>query len=98
MRPLLTAIPPIPLPSPVPFHASGGPSFGHSCSRPLSFETAVRSGPCHCGQSSPEAVESQPQPRYTANTVCNNAKNATERDSITLFLSEIEWLGYVDLL
>ena len=31
--------------------ASGGPSFGHSLSSPVSFEMAVRSGPCHCGQS-----------------------------------------------
>src|SRR5947209_17778899 len=52
MRPLLTATPPIPSPMPVNFQASGGPSLGHSLRRPVSFETAVRSGPCHCGQSS----------------------------------------------
>src|SRR6185369_14938095 len=40
-----------PPPRPLTFHARGGPSFGHSFSRPVSFEWAVRSGPCHCGQS-----------------------------------------------
>src|SRR6266581_8849559 len=40
-----------PPPRPLTFQASGGPSFGHSLSRPVSLELAVRSGPCHCGQS-----------------------------------------------
>ncbi len=45
-----------PPPSPLIFQASGGPSFGHSWSRPRSLEIASRSGPCHCGQSSAAAV------------------------------------------
>src|SRR5689334_17850163 len=40
-----------PPPRPLIFHARGGPSLGHSLSRPVSFETASRFGPCHCGQS-----------------------------------------------
>src|SRR5205814_3811949 len=44
-----------PPPRPLIFQARGGPSFGHSLSRPVSLEWAVRSGPCHCGQSSAEA-------------------------------------------
>lgn len=43
MRPLLTEIPPMPFWMPVAFHASGGPSFGHSLSSPVSFDCALRS-------------------------------------------------------
>src|SRR5262245_37063315 len=32
-------------------HNSFGPSFGHSFSRPLSFDIPSRCGPRHCGQS-----------------------------------------------
>src|SRR5436190_16322997 len=46
-----------PPPSAVVFQASGGPPFGHSLSRPVSLEWAVRSGPCHCGQSSADAED-----------------------------------------
>ena len=46
-----------PPPSPLTFQASGGPSFGHSWSRPRSLEMALRSGPCHCGQSSATAAD-----------------------------------------
>ena len=34
-----------PPPNPLTFHASGGPSLGHFFSRPVSFETELRSGP-----------------------------------------------------
>src|SRR4051812_41111542 len=51
MRPAATDGALSPPPRLLTFHASGGPSFGHSLSRPVSFEWAVRSGPCHCGQS-----------------------------------------------
>src|SRR5437870_1444628 len=78
MRSLLTAMPPIPLLSPVLFHANGGPSFGHCCSKPVSFETASRSGPCHCGQSSAEAVESQPQ-AAVIHTPVKNVRNRQRR-------------------
>src|SRR6185369_9020878 len=44
-----------PPPSPLIFQARGGPFFGHCLRRPVSLECAVRSGPCHCGQSSAEA-------------------------------------------
>src|SRR5262245_22849335 len=40
-----------PSPSPVAFQASFGPFFGQVCNRPVSRDRAVRSGPCHCGQS-----------------------------------------------
>src|SRR5687768_15475496 len=40
-----------PPPRPLIFQARGGPSFGHSLSKPVSLEWAVRSGPCHWGQS-----------------------------------------------
>src|SRR5215471_19245221 len=51
MRPPATAREGTPSPSPVAFQRSGGPSFGHSLSRPVSEETLVRLGPRHCGQS-----------------------------------------------
>src|SRR4029079_10950736 len=40
-------------PSPRSFtcHSSFGPPAGHCLSRPVSFETPLRSGPRHCGQS-----------------------------------------------
>src|SRR5437868_3094101 len=33
------------------FHTNGGPTVGQSFSKPVSREHAVRSWPCHCGQS-----------------------------------------------
>src|SRR5437762_5094493 len=51
MRPAAMDGPLSPPPRPLTFQARGGPSFGHSLSRPVSLEWAVRSGPCHCGQS-----------------------------------------------
>src|SRR5262249_40572905 len=48
-----------PPPSPLIFQASGGPSLGHSLSRPCSLEMAFRSGPCHCGQSSAETEDTR---------------------------------------
>src|ERR1051325_9447711 len=39
-----------PLPAPVAFQTSGGPSAGHCLSSPVSFETPSRFGPRHCGQ------------------------------------------------
>src|SRR6059036_1089367 len=33
------------------FQRSFGPPFGHSASRPVSWETPFRCGPRHCGQS-----------------------------------------------
>src|SRR5437667_11185803 len=36
-------------------HRSGGPFLGQAVSRPVSFETPVRSGPRHCGQSAARA-------------------------------------------
>ena len=41
----------VPAPMPVTDHRSGGPDAGHCLSRPVSLETLLRSGPCHCGQS-----------------------------------------------
>src|SRR6185295_2352206 len=35
---------------------SGGPAAGHCGSNPVSFDTPVRSGPCHCGQSNAAAA------------------------------------------
>jgi hypothetical protein len=32
-------------------HSSFGPPLGHSLSKPLSFDTPLRCGPRHCGQS-----------------------------------------------
>src|SRR5688572_18690215 len=55
MRPPATEGVLSPPPRPLIFQASGGPSFGHCLSKPVSFEWAVRSGPCHCGQSSAKA-------------------------------------------
>ena len=40
-----------PAPTPSHFQTRGGPSLGHSLSRPVSLEIAFRSGPCHWGQS-----------------------------------------------
>src|SRR6266571_8406160 len=51
MRPAATDGVLSPPPRPLTFQARGGPSFGHSLSKPVSLEWAVRSGPCHCGQS-----------------------------------------------
>src|SRR5258707_15591617 len=42
---------PYPVPIPLIFQASGGPSLGHCWRRPRSLEAAFRSGPCHWGQS-----------------------------------------------
>src|SRR4051812_17245250 len=39
-----------PAPSPLAFHASGGPSFGPGWSSPVSSETLPRRGPRHWGQ------------------------------------------------
>ena len=76
MRPLLTAIPPIPLPIPFAFHASAGPSFGHSLSSPVSFETALRSGPCHCDQSSPRATGANARQEVNAKTATREVRIA----------------------
>src|SRR5438067_11978539 len=51
MRPAAMDGPLSPPPRPLTFQARGGPSFGHSLSKPVSLEWAVRSDPCHCGQS-----------------------------------------------
>src|SRR6516162_9725081 len=57
MRPLETEILEYPVPTLLfwftvrEFHNSFGPSLGHSWSKPVSVETALRSGPRHCGQS-----------------------------------------------
>src|SRR5438105_1969763 len=40
-----------PPPSFPAFQASGGPLPGQRCSSPVSRDIALRSGPCHCGQS-----------------------------------------------
>src|SRR6266404_2579162 len=40
-----------PEPTPVAFQTTGGPSLGHSLSRPLSDEMSSRLGPRNCGQS-----------------------------------------------
>src|SRR5262249_32059020 len=39
-----------PAPAFVQVHSSLGPPDGQLLSRPVSLETLVRSGPCHCGQ------------------------------------------------
>src|SRR6185503_12797746 len=46
-----------PPPRPLIFQARGGPFLGHCLRRPVSLECAVRSGPCHCGQSLAEAED-----------------------------------------
>ena len=46
-----------PEPTPVAFQASGGPSLGHSLSRPLSGEMSSRLGPRNCGQSAAGAFD-----------------------------------------
>src|SRR5262252_752424 len=47
----MTAIEPYPPPTFVADQTIGGPEGGHECSSPVSFDTPLRSGPCHCGQS-----------------------------------------------
>jgi hypothetical protein len=44
MSPALALQPP---PRLLIFQARGGPSFGHSLSKPVSLDTALRSAPCH---------------------------------------------------
>src|SRR4051794_28680753 len=85
MRPLLTAMPPIPLPMPIAFHTSGGPSFGHSLRSPVSFETALRSGPCHCGQSSARAVRVNDRYRATADKAVSDVRRAVRLSILFLF-------------
>src|SRR6266566_622619 len=51
MRPATTEGVEKPLPMPVTFHRSFGPSAGHSLSKPVSVETPVRSAPRQPGQS-----------------------------------------------
>jgi hypothetical protein len=46
---------------------TGGPPAGHSFNSPVSFETLLRSGPCHCGQSVAEVAV--PSAMTTAVTV-----------------------------
>src|SRR5437762_22535 len=55
MRPAATEGVEWPSPSPLAFHSSFGPPGGQLFSNPVSFETPLRSGPCHCGQSPPPA-------------------------------------------
>src|SRR5437773_12310336 len=55
MRSLRMAIDPYPAPRPAVDHSIGGPAGGHCCSRPVSLDRPVRSGPCHCGQSNSDA-------------------------------------------
>src|SRR5688500_8705348 len=40
-----------PSPTPVPFHATVGPSSGQDLSRPFSVDTPSRFGPRNCGRS-----------------------------------------------
>src|SRR4051812_17229972 len=54
MRPSAEEIAEYPLPRPLASHASGGPSFGHCLSRPVSWEILSRLGPRQVGQ--PEAL------------------------------------------
>src|SRR5262245_4380961 len=51
MRSPFTATDPYPAPSIEADHASVGPDRGHCLSSPVSFDTPLRSGPRHCGQS-----------------------------------------------
>src|SRR5437867_4984683 len=74
MRPRLTAMPPIPLPSPVAFHTSDGPSFGHSLRRPVSLGTALRSGPRHWGQSSARVARVNDRERVTAERAASDLR------------------------
>src|SRR4051812_32764950 len=59
MRPLATETNEYPPPIPLAFHARGGPSLGHSLSRPVSFEMPSRLGPRNCGQSNDDACTAE---------------------------------------
>src|SRR5438477_12349454 len=58
MRPAATDGVLKPSPSPLAFQASVGPPAGQALSKPVSSETAVRCGPCHCGQSNDCGLDS----------------------------------------
>src|SRR5438132_6066898 len=73
-----------PAPSFFAVQASGGPSVGHSWSSPVSREIALRSGPCHCGQSAAPAENVNRRNIAAANV------NAVD------FM--VEFLGYVSSL
>src|SRR6266576_2716142 len=97
MRPRLTAMPPIPLPIPVAFHTSGGPSLGHSWRRPVSLETALRSGPCHCGQSAARADGAANDERTDAANA-SGAKEEAESRRMRSFMFSLLRVGAISFL
>src|SRR6476659_9865375 len=67
-----------PPPRPFAAQASGGPSFGHSFSRPVSLETELRCGPCHWGQSLAWATRADEKATAAAATaVASEARQET---------------------
>src|SRR5437879_3281093 len=68
------ARPPKPAPPWSKVHSSVGPPLGQVFSRPVSFETSVRSGPRHAGQSA-------------ANVVPARAHSAASTGSVDLFIA-----------
>src|SRR5260221_4768810 len=59
MRSPATAMDPYPLPRFWADQTTAGPFAGHAFSSPVSFESAVRSGLCQCGQSKRGAAASR---------------------------------------
>src|SRR5262249_26650811 len=66
--------------------SSFGPSLGHSFSNPVSFETPVRSGPRHCGQSSPRA-DSTP-----STDAARPAASSAKRRRFMITSDECDWM------
>ena len=64
-------------PSPVAFQASGGPTAGQACSRPVSVETPSRLGPRHCGQ--PARRAARPRRRREASGATTTTRRGRRR-------------------
>gem|GEM_PF-6014916 len=69
MRPFAMETLDMPLPMPLVRQASGGPSLGHSLSRPFSGEMPSCLGPRHCGQSGAEATAGAVRAKVKARNV-----------------------------
>lgn len=74
-----------PPPTSLFFQSIFGPSLGHSLSSPFSFEMPVRSGPCHCGQSSARAA-----------TVSRHAATKPRDVQPFFIVYLLKWMGATD--
>src|SRR5260370_25141568 len=74
------------MPACLTVHSSLGPSLGQDLRGPVSLETFVRSGPCHCGQS--PALESKTNVK--TRTVAP-IKSLMPHQVLTILTLELSW-------